>query len=303
MTRECVVCGRKLRTGRKYCYEHRSWSKRTSSNEKTKGDSLTGIIFVTLSLCFVWNKREEGKEFVLLLISLAMVLFGFGLITRQILKEVLGKFRKDLYKIIIPLIFAASFSSYLMGLFKNVSLFIILILFAYLSFSFFKYSIRNTRERSFDRKEDKRYELIKKYVLFVLLVFSLCLFVYSSFLTGHLSISSTSESVGTENKSFNQASKQKVLINSCMEKFSQEGVSDIKKSVYSENYSNASEWIRNNYDNPSLTKEQKEHNRNYLIENKLPKEGYPLVIVFGSKREDQQLTSEGFYFCNEDGIV
>jgi len=38
------------------------------------------------------------------------------------------------------------------------------------------------------------------------------------------------------------------------------------------------------------------------FENQLPKEGYPIVITSGSKK-DGQMTSQGFYYCNENGVI
>ena len=76
----------------------------------------------------------------------------------------------------------------------------------------------------------------------------------------------------------------------------------MKKTGYQSDFSSASDWIRNNYENSALTPEQKEHNINYVIENQLPKQGYPLVITSGSKK-DRQVTSQGFYYCNENGTI
>jgi len=80
------------------------------------------------------------------------------------------------------------------------------------------------------------------------------------------------------------------------------GIFDLKKTDYQSDFSSASDWIRNNYENSALNQEQKEHNINYIIENQLPKQGYPIVITSGSKK-DGQITSQGFYYCNENGVI
>jgi len=98
-------------------------------------------------------------------------------------------------------------------------------------------------------------------------------------------------------------SPEKILINSCISKFSSAGIFDLKKTDYLGDFSSASDWIRNNYENSALTQEQREHNINYIIENQLPKEGYPIVITLASKREGPQITSQGFHYCNEMGII
>lgn len=98
------------------------------------------------------------------------------------------------------------------------------------------------------------------------------------------------------------SSPKEELINSCISQFSNAGIFDLKKTSYQDDFSSASDWIRNNYENSALTEEQKEHNINYIIENQLPKQGYPIIITSGSKK-DGQVTSQGFYYCNKDGII
>lgn len=53
MARECEICGRTLRTGRKYCYEHRSqgYAKRpASSSEDNIFALLIGIVIIIMLL-------------------------------------------------------------------------------------------------------------------------------------------------------------------------------------------------------------------------------------------------------------
>jgi hypothetical protein len=97
-------------------------------------------------------------------------------------------------------------------------------------------------------------------------------------------------------------SPKEELLTFCNSKFLNYGISDITKTGYPDDFSSASEWIEDNYENSALTQEQKDHNINYIIENQLPKQGYPIVIAFGSKK-DGQITSQGFYYCNEDGMI
>jgi hypothetical protein len=97
-------------------------------------------------------------------------------------------------------------------------------------------------------------------------------------------------------------SPEEELTNFCISQFSNEGIFDLKKTDYQNDFSSASDWIRNNYENSALTQEQKEHNINYIIENQLPKQGYPIIITSGSKK-DGQITSQGFYYCNENGVI
>jgi len=104
--------------------------------------------------------------------------------------------------------------------------------------------------------------------------------------------SSTPEEVSPEEK----------LITSCISKYSGAGIFDLKKTDYLEDFSSASDWIRNNYENSALTQEQKDHNINYIINNQLPKENYPIVITWASKK-DGQMTATGFFYCNQNGVI
>ena len=99
-----------------------------------------------------------------------------------------------------------------------------------------------------------------------------------------------------------QLTSEEELTSFCISQFSNAGIFDLKKTDYQNDFSSASEWIRNNYENSVLTQEQKENNINYIIENQLPKQGYPIVITSGSKK-DGQVTSQGFYYCNENGVI
>ena len=99
-----------------------------------------------------------------------------------------------------------------------------------------------------------------------------------------------------------QLTPEEELTNFCISQFSNVGIFDLKKTDYQNDFSSASNWIRNNYENSALTQEQKEHNVKYIIENQLPKQGYPVVLTSGSKKNGQ-VTSQGFYYCNENGII
>ena len=112
-----------------------------------------------------------------------------------------------------------------------------------------------------------------------------------------IELSSLSQSSNQET-----TSPEEELINFCISQFSNAGIFDLKKTGYQNDFSSASDWIRNNYEGSALTQEQKEHNINYIIENQLPKERYPIVITFGSKK-DGQIISKGFYYCNENGVI
>lgn len=112
---------------------------------------------------------------------------------------------------------------------------------------------------------------------------------------------STSE-LNKETSPQKTVSLEEELINFCNLQFSNVGIFNLKSIGYLEDFSSASSWIENNYENSALTQEQKEHNINYIIENQLPKQGYPLVITFASKK-DGQITSQGFYYCNENGVI
>lgn len=92
------------------------------------------------------------------------------------------------------------------------------------------------------------------------------------------------------------------LINFCVSEFSDEGIFDLENTEYLEDFSSASEWVENNYENSALTEEQKETNINYIINNRLPTENYPIVATSGSEK-DGQVTSQGFYYCNEGGMI
>ncbi|MBU2616657.1 MAG: hypothetical protein KKB79_01605 [Nanoarchaeota archaeon] len=98
-------------------------------------------------------------------------------------------------------------------------------------------------------------------------------------------------------------SQEQKLINFCTSQFLTIGIFDLKNTGYQEDFASASNWIRDNYENSALTQEQKEHNINYIIEKQLPKQDYPIVIVLGSKNEGPGVSSQGFYYCNENGVI
>lgn len=136
----------------------------------------------------------------------------------------------------------------------------------------------------------------------IIIIFTLSLFIA-------LDILSKSEDTNNNLEINNPLSSEKKiltpeesLINFCNSQFSTAGIFDLEKTTYQNDFSSASDWIRNNYENPALIQEQKEHNINYIIENQLPKQSYPIVITSGSKK-DGQVTSQGFYYCNEEGII
>ena len=107
----------------------------------------------------------------------------------------------------------------------------------------------------------------------------------------------------SQNPNQENISPEKELINFCISQFSNAGIFDLKKTDYQSNFSSASDWIKENYENLALTEEQKEHNINYIIENQLPKSEYPIVITSGSKEVSSSMVAHGFYYCNENGVI
>lgn len=130
-------------------------------------------------------------------------------------------------------------------------------------------------------------------------------FIIGVFVVFFVFINSSSKSFEGERVNSPQienVSPQEQLTNFCTTQFSNAGIFDLEKTEYHEDFSSASDYIMNNYENSALTQEQKEHNINYIIENELPKQDYPIIITSGSKREGQ-VTSQGFYYCNENGLI
>jgi len=152
-------------------------------------------------------------------------------------------------------------------------------------------------------KKAKKIRKIKIISIAVIALLLIGFFIYS-FNFQSPQNENTNNLLQTENQNLNEPiiSPEQELINFCTSQFSNEGIFDLKKTDYQTDFSSASDWIRDNYENSALTQEQKEHNINYIIENQLPKQGYPIIITSGSKKEGQ-VTSQGFYYCNENGVI
>ncbi len=74
MYRECIICGRPLKTGRKYCYACRSLQKAQSLNESNKYSEEEKVIdreaeLHTRTLC-------QGRNFLLIFIFITLSLIG-----------------------------------------------------------------------------------------------------------------------------------------------------------------------------------------------------------------------------------
>ena len=52
----CVVCGRSLKTGRKYCYIHRSLSRQIKTHQRHQNDPIVKLIIegIILLVKFFW---------------------------------------------------------------------------------------------------------------------------------------------------------------------------------------------------------------------------------------------------------
>lgn len=105
----------------------------------------------------------------------------------------------------------------------------------------------------------------------------------------------------TQNSNLETTSPEEDLIDSCITQFSNEEIFDLKRTNYQDDFSSASDWIKNNYNDLALT--PSEHNINREIEKELPKEGYPIVITWGGKKVAEQVTGYGIHYCNENGII
>lgn len=147
-------------------------------------------------------------------------------------------------------------------------------------------------------KQEQKRKRIAGLVIFGVSILVILFMIFSS--TPETPISKINQTSSESTKI--QLTPEEELTNFCVSQFSNAGIFDLKKTDYQNDFSSASDWIRNNYENSALTQEQKEHNINYIIENQLPKQGYPIVITSGSKK-DGQVTSQGFYYCNENGVI
>ena len=68
MTRECIVCGSTLRTGRKYCWRHRNAGSRDTNDNYNEGPAVILLIAVVVIMIIGYalqtriyhGKRSDG---------------------------------------------------------------------------------------------------------------------------------------------------------------------------------------------------------------------------------------------------
>jgi len=92
---------------------------------------------------------------------------------------------------------------------------------------------------------------------------------------------------------------KKTLNEICLEKFSDGGVYDITSIIEFEDYDSALAWIKKEYPDEGLT----------INIAKLKKEDYldrakfPLIIAKGKRTINENMFSEGIYFCDSSGMI
>jgi len=95
MNKRCVVCGRSIKTGRKYCYEHRNIQqerlpllprnlRRSYARKDATTIILVGIFAFILGFLFLWNANGMNK-----FLGLIIAFFGF-LLLKQGIKNING---------------------------------------------------------------------------------------------------------------------------------------------------------------------------------------------------------------------
>lgn len=184
--------------------------------------------------------------------------------------------------------------------------FILLGIFAFVAL----WKISLNKQKEANKEEESEINKKIKKILNVTLLIIICLSILYFFIASNLNKAPDSENsnqelstLPPESSSQETISLEEELTNFCISKFSNAGIFDLEKTDYQKDFSSASDWIRNNYENSALTQEQKENNVNKIIEDELPETGYPLVITYGSKKVTEQAVSHGFYYCNKNGVI
>lgn len=73
--KKCVICGKRIRTGRKYCFEHRNIksSQKKNTNER---DIFIVVIGMVIGFYFIFNGNWIGILFVLMALGLFFNIIG-----------------------------------------------------------------------------------------------------------------------------------------------------------------------------------------------------------------------------------
>jgi predicted RND superfamily exporter protein len=94
MSKKCIICGRQIKTGRKYCYEHRNSTPDESSFQSEKKirkkyieeanrEILIAIAFIFLGFISFFNSSPQIKLIGFLFIILGVLAFIHGMKERK----------------------------------------------------------------------------------------------------------------------------------------------------------------------------------------------------------------------------
>lgn len=92
MKKECVICGKPIRTGRKYCFEHRNYRGGNEEGLKIKPEYITlfGLFLIILSFTIKSDFKSFPRVFGLLLFIPGLIFFYL-----KLLEAKKNKLKKD----------------------------------------------------------------------------------------------------------------------------------------------------------------------------------------------------------------
>lgn len=159
------------------------------------------------------------------------------------------------------------------------------------------------------RKAKKKAKIFKwiKIGLVLAVILFLVLFFYFKFQNIANEDNTASSTNLTENAKVQQQAEpiiqktpQEELLDFCKLKFKEtSSYTELKNSYYFESYSEASNWIENKYPNEGLTINRARFFKEWYLD----KAEFPVYILDGVRRLSPQVTSDGLYVCDKNGIV
>ena len=85
MIRKCIICGRQLKTGRKYCYQHRSMALKKKSKRKISNKEVFFLMVIGVVIFIIGSFSKGGL----------LLLIGFVVFFIYVLKPYLQNQYKD----------------------------------------------------------------------------------------------------------------------------------------------------------------------------------------------------------------
>lgn len=319
---ECEICGRTLKTGRKYCYEHRGFrgDGRLSVNKEMR-IMLFGFFLMVLAYI------SYQFEFYIAIFFFILALFVLSIPFRSLMPEsflpkyeILGRH----FSLILLLIFYVFLSFFLYSVVGfGMTFYIVVVVLAFIFFLIYKkFSEQNKKLKEShvsyrqynlgNQKVRKQNETYSSYSfdprknLFGIIIFLVIIFV------GLIFIFIGNNSEKTQSQDLNQEeqvgflSEEEQFLSFCKSEFGKlsqyslpSSFSNINKTYYFIDYNATLSWIEERYPDEGFTI----NNARFFKEHYLDKAQFPIYIVDGKVKISQQVTQQGLYVCDKTGIL